>query len=66
MQIAVVGLGRMGANIVRAGLCPEQRSFGRFASRGQADFADRLLSAMLHEFGGHMELKLNKKVSATR
>jgi 6-phosphogluconate dehydrogenase len=29
--------------------------FGRFASRGEADFADRLLSAMRHQFGGHGE-----------
>jgi len=29
--------------------------FGRFSSRGEADFADRLLSAMRHEFGGHGE-----------
>jgi len=27
----------------------------RFASRGLADFADKLLSAMRHEFGGHVE-----------
>jgi 6-phosphogluconate dehydrogenase len=27
----------------------------RFASRGQADFQDRLLSAMRFEFGGHVE-----------
>ncbi len=27
----------------------------RFASRGEADFADRLLSAMRFEFGGHQE-----------
>jgi 6-phosphogluconate dehydrogenase len=27
----------------------------RFASRGRADFADRLLSAMRFEFGGHEE-----------
>jgi 6-phosphogluconate dehydrogenase len=27
----------------------------RFASRGQADFADRVLSAMRFEFGGHQE-----------
>ncbi|HXX65653.1 MAG TPA: decarboxylating 6-phosphogluconate dehydrogenase [Polyangiaceae bacterium] len=27
----------------------------RFASRGQADFADRMLSAMRFEFGGHAE-----------
>jgi 6-phosphogluconate dehydrogenase len=31
--------------------------FGRFASRGEADFADRLLSAMRYEFGGHVERK---------
>ena len=29
--------------------------YGRFASRGAADFADKLLSAMRHEFGGHAE-----------
>jgi 6-phosphogluconate dehydrogenase len=29
--------------------------FGRFASRGEADFADRMLSAMRYEFGGHLE-----------
>ena len=27
----------------------------RFASRGEADFQDRLLSAMRFEFGGHVE-----------
>ncbi len=29
--------------------------FERFSSRGEADFADRLLSAMRFEFGGHHE-----------
>ncbi|HET9051082.1 MAG TPA: decarboxylating 6-phosphogluconate dehydrogenase [Candidatus Dormibacteraeota bacterium] len=29
--------------------------YDRFASRGEADFANRLLSAMRHEFGGHAE-----------
>jgi 6-phosphogluconate dehydrogenase len=29
--------------------------YGRFGSRGRADFADRLLSAMRHGFGGHKE-----------
>lgn len=29
--------------------------FDRFLSRGQGDFADKLLSAMRFEFGGHME-----------
>jgi 6-phosphogluconate dehydrogenase len=29
--------------------------FQRFASRGEADFADRLLSALRFQFGGHVE-----------
>ena len=29
--------------------------FERFASRGEADFADKLLSAMRFQFGGHVE-----------
>jgi 6-phosphogluconate dehydrogenase len=29
--------------------------FERFSSRGGADFADKLLSAMRYEFGGHKE-----------
>jgi len=29
--------------------------FERFASRGEADYADKLLSAMRFEFGGHVE-----------
>jgi 6-phosphogluconate dehydrogenase len=29
--------------------------FARFASRGEDDYANRLLSAMRHEFGGHAE-----------
>jgi 6-phosphogluconate dehydrogenase len=37
------------ANVLAAAL------FGRFTSRGQADFQDRLLSAMRAEFGGHAE-----------
>jgi 6-phosphogluconate dehydrogenase len=31
--------------------------FARFSSRGQADFQNRLLSAMRFEFGGHVEHK---------
>ena len=30
--------------------------YDRFSSRGEADFADRILSAMRREFGGHAEL----------
>ena len=29
--------------------------YERFTSRGEADFADQVLSAMRHEFGGHVE-----------
>jgi 6-phosphogluconate dehydrogenase len=31
--------------------------FERFSSRGDAEFADKMLSAMRYEFGGHLELK---------
>ncbi len=37
------------ANVLGAAL------FGRFTSRGQADFQNRLLSAMRFQFGGHVE-----------
>jgi len=30
--------------------------FERFSSRGEAQYADQLLSAMRHQFGGHSEL----------
>jgi 6-phosphogluconate dehydrogenase len=29
--------------------------YERFSSRGDADYADRLLSAMRSQFGGHVE-----------
>ena len=29
--------------------------YDRFSSRGEADFADKVLSAMRFEFGGHLE-----------
>src|ERR1700730_13373708 len=31
--------------------------FGRFVSQGEADYADKLLSAMRKQFGGHIEKK---------
>jgi 6-phosphogluconate dehydrogenase len=31
--------------------------FGRFVSQGEADYADKLLSAMRKQFGGHSEKK---------
>src|SRR5271169_1615869 len=34
--------------------------YERFSSRGQADFADKLLSAMRYEFGGHLEKTAGK------
>jgi 6-phosphogluconate dehydrogenase len=34
--------------------------YERFSSRGEADFADRLLSAMRYEFGGHLEKPTGK------
>ena len=33
--------------------------YERFSSRGEADFADKLLSAMRYEFGGHIEKPTN-------
>ena len=29
--------------------------YERFTSRGEADFADKVLSAMRYQFGGHVE-----------
>ena len=29
--------------------------YERFSSRGEADFADKMLSALRYEFGGHQE-----------
>ena len=31
--------------------------YQRFSSRGEADFANNLISAMRYEFGGHVEKK---------
>jgi 6-phosphogluconate dehydrogenase len=39
--------------------------YARFTSRGQADFADKLLSAMRKEFGGHDE-KLDQTIGTTK
>ena len=33
--------------------------YARFSSRGEADFANRVQSAMRHEFGGHVEKSAN-------
>jgi 6-phosphogluconate dehydrogenase len=34
---------------------PATALFERFSSRGEADFANRILSAMRYQFGGHHE-----------
>src|SRR5208282_6560745 len=34
--------------------------YERFSSRGEADFANKLLSAMRYEFGGHLEKATTK------
>ena len=38
--------------------------YERFSSRGEADFADKLLSALRYEFGGHEEKAAAKKEGA--
>ena len=38
--------------------------YERFSSRGEADYADKLLSAMRFEFGGHLEKPAEKVVVA--
>jgi 6-phosphogluconate dehydrogenase (decarboxylating) len=75
MQLGMIGLGRMGANLVRrlmrnghecvvhdldpASVRELEREgaslYDRFASRGEAQYADQLLSAMRAQFGGHAE-----------
>ena len=38
--------------------------YERFSSRGEAEFADKLLSAMRYEFGGHLEKPAGKSEAA--
>jgi len=37
--------------------------FQRFSSRGEADYADKLLSAMRYQFGGHLEKSGEKQAA---
>jgi 6-phosphogluconate dehydrogenase len=37
--------------------------YERFSSRGQADFQDKLLSAMRYQFGGHLEKPAGKRAA---
>ncbi|MEJ0015284.1 MAG: NAD(P)-binding domain-containing protein [Acetobacteraceae bacterium] len=60
MQIGVIGLGRMGANIsrrwMRAGRsCVAASLFVRFRSRQEHIFAEKVLSATRCGFGGRVE-----------
>ena len=65
MQLGMIGLGRMGANMVRRLIggghecVPAEvltaSLYERFASRGEADFQNKVLSAMRLGFGGHHE-----------
>lgn len=59
MQLGMIGLGRMGA-IEEGAPAPVLSTalYQRFTSRGEEDFADKLLSAMRFEFGGHLEKKV--------
>jgi 6-phosphogluconate dehydrogenase len=38
--------------------------YARFSSRGQEDFADKILSALRYQFGGHKETDATKKAGA--
>jgi 6-phosphogluconate dehydrogenase len=38
--------------------------YERFSSRGEADFANKILSAMRYEFGGHLEKPAEKSTAA--
>ena len=40
--------------------------YERFSSRGEADFANKLLSAMRYEFGGHLEKSEAKSQTAAK
>ena len=50
MKLGMVGLGRMGANMMRRLI-----GGGRFRSRKDHTFAEKVLSAMRFKFGGHVE-----------
>ena len=37
--------------------------YQRFSSRGEADYQDKLLSAMRYQFGGHVEMPGAKRAA---
>ena len=68
MQLGMVGLGRMGSDsgegrwTIKAAIdeavpVPVLTTalYERFTLRGEADYQDKLLSAMRFQFGGHVE-----------
>ena len=74
MELGTIESRRMGANMVRDLIkatigaavptpVPTASLYRRVNSRGEADYADKLLSAMRFEFGGHLE-KLAEKSEA--
>lgn len=40
--------------------------YARFSSRGEADYADKLLSAMRFQFGGHLEKQAARPIAKSR
>jgi len=58
-QVSDSGEGRWAAHAAIDSITPAPvlaaALFQRFSSRGEGNFADRLLSAMRHQFGGHKE-----------
>jgi 6-phosphogluconate dehydrogenase len=38
--------------------------YARFSSRGEADFADKVLSALRFQFGGHQEKAADRKMES--
>ncbi len=56
IQLGMVGLGRMGANMARRLL-----RAARFRSRQEHTFGEKLLSAMRRQFGGHAEARAEPK-----
>ena len=94
MELGMIGIGRMGTNMVRrllraghqCAVCDLQPEavqahakegaafdeavsapvlsaalYERFSSRGQDDFADKVLSALRYQFGAHEEKAATKK-----
>ena len=69
MELGMIGSGRMGTNMtaidesVPASVL-SATLYERIGSRGEADFADKVLSALRYEFGGHEEKAAARKGDA--